>query len=385
MAEANRWFDKTRQRFGRTKRAPKGRGSAQADPSQSPGECRLCAKISTFTLLIQNQMKRKSKSDASELCFVVKMTGVTINDALALVHETEHSRLLTIIEDILSFADHTKFAQTDSKLCFQYRSPEEDPQLLDKMIESPLDVASYSAVRLEAYLDCEGQSLSKIDSQRSLVLHYLENICLSILIADPRAANLLGIFERIDGQYVEHTGRKLSFGEIYTEIKELTWPIFKAISFSSVMRWLYSLEGFELAFPRGQVGRAVSSFSKVVSDENSDIGFIWALIGLEALYGRDAGGGKSFQLLRKSEVLLGKRTSHKKSLNKLYDFRSRYLHGDIDIPLHHSHWDAVEGYVQHLESIFSSSALATTVLVCSIQELVERGLHKLEFELRVIE
>ncbi len=28
-------FDKTRQRFGRTKCAPKGRGSAQADPSQS--------------------------------------------------------------------------------------------------------------------------------------------------------------------------------------------------------------------------------------------------------------------------------------------------------------------------------------------------------------
>lgn len=107
------------------------------------------------------------------------------------------------------------------------------------------------------------------------------------------------------------------------------------------------------------------------------------MVGLEALYGRDQ-GGKTEQLLKKSELLLGERKSDKRALNSLYNFRSRLLHGDVNFPLAYSQWDGVDGTDKFYTDVWKAEDLAVAVLWCSLQQLVVRKKSELNFMYEII-
>ncbi|HIF6199701.1 TPA: hypothetical protein ACX3IX_004688, partial [Vibrio parahaemolyticus] len=214
-------------------------------------------------------------------------------------------------------------------------------------------------------------------------LHYVNDVLLSLLIACPGGGVNHGVFEVVDGIAWQ---KSQPYYELLSDVGDkawtLTWPNPSILDPYEVLEWLNNIKGFDLGCPEGQVGRAVSAFTQFAF-ANSELKFVWCLVGLEALYGRDQ-GGKTEQLLKKSELLLGERKSDKRALNSLYNFRSRLLHGDVNFPLAYSQWDGVDGTDKFYTDVWKAEDLAVAVLWCSLQQLVVRKKSELNFRYEII-
>jgi len=165
--------------------------------------------------------------------------------------------------------------------------------------------------------------------------------------------------------------------------RELGWPTIRELSPTKVLQWIKAVDGWDAGIGRGRVGRALAAFSAVTALQQADTlspeKLVWALSGLEALYceGRAA---QAAQLLTKSEVLLGPRLANKPRFARMYDYRSRFVHGDQDLPFVFREPD--DGIVPGLsasDQLRESENIAVAMLVASLQELVDRDWHGIEF------
>lgn len=113
------------------------------------------------------------------------------------------------------------------------------------------------------------------------------------------------------------------------------WPPIRDIPISAAWEWFRELPGIETGVTPGPTGRAVAALTHLIFGDSaiSNLGgnLIWAALGLEAIYGRGS-VGIAEQLREKSELLLGKYDGMKRQLNNAYNFRSRFLHGDLNLP-----------------------------------------------------
>ena len=107
---------------------------------------------------------------------------------------------------------------------------------------------------------------------------------------------------------------------------------------------------------------------------------------LEAIYCRDRDGLQR-QLIAGSEALLGPRLENTKLFKDMYNYRSRWLHGDVDFPLFRRELpeplgERSEGSDYILE-MQSTTAVAVALLLATLQEFIERDWHDLEFHYSV--
>jgi hypothetical protein len=145
--------------------------------------------------------------------------------------------------------------------------------------------------------------------------------------------------------------------------------------------WYKNVPGARTAFGEGPIGRALAAFSYIFDESQGDgsqMSLLWAVLGLEAIYGRDSTGILD-QLRKKSELLLGSCDQNKKLLAAAHDFRSRFIHGDIDFPFQYCTRDASPNYEQFGEKGYDAAVYAITVLVASLQALCCRGMTDIRF------
>lgn len=91
------------------------------------------------------------------------------------------------------------------------------------------------------------------------------------------------------------------------------------------------------------------------------------MVGLEALYAEGTEGLRR-QILQKSEITLGPRTAFKKQFERIYEVRSRFIHGDTPFPLAYSEsTSAVEAQGREIGEAFG---LAQAMLLGSLQRLI---------------
>lgn len=192
------------------------------------------------------------------------------------------------------------------------------------------------------------------------------------------AAEQLLLF--VEDQYLRNGERLHGKLDVAIErAQEFSWPSFSELSIDDVLKWMDSVPGFSDAEPRGPAGRALSALSVLLVAAPDDVvGLVWALVGLEALYGRGNTGLKA-QLMDKSEIVLGPRSAYKKRFQKMYDFRSRFVHGDIDFPLAYSPWDPDFQSGTFHGDASEAVDIATAMLVASLQQLIIKGQTYFEF------
>ncbi|HCE3215985.1 TPA: hypothetical protein NG555_004612 [Vibrio parahaemolyticus] len=231
-----------------------------------------------------------------------------------------------------------------------------------------------------SYLEFEYDQTDEVDDCN--IVHHINDIVLALTIALPGISFLVGLYKQDCNGYSKAVQYNPLLDEHGMRFHNLEWPACKHLNPKDVLDWLMMLNGFNEGVPKGQTGRAVSAFAKYLFT-NDELQFIWCLVGLEALYGRDR-GGKTEQMLQKSELLLGSRNGEKKSLTNLYNFRSRLLHGDVDIPLQYSHWYSVDSYQRYYDNVDGSDTMAIAVLWASLQALVERKSISLNFAYQII-
>ena len=208
------------------------------------------------------------------------------------------------------------------------------------------------------------------------------DLIIALNIASPGVIRTLNGLIALDGnKYKFFKGINNNLWEATQQARNIGWPTISSLNFLDVWEWILSVPGFINGFGKGKTGRALAAFSYLFSsNDNFFERMIWSIIGLESLYGESSMSIRK-QLLDKTEVVIGSRTKNKKNIGKMYDLRSRYLHGDVDFPSRHFIFDAMSEYEQFLFDISNAELTFSAVLVATLQEMIKRNIYELTFKL----
>lgn len=168
--------------------------------------------------------------------------------------------------------------------------------------------------------------------------------------------------------------------------EELGWPPLSTVPLQQVVAWLHALPGWREGIGRGGVGRAVAALSQALkqgASRSTPLHLLWAMVGLEALYVRGL-EGLSAQLIAKVQLLLGPFPTHKKRFGRVYRYRSRFVHGDVDVPFAYRERGEDADVWQFIWESDNEGSLAAITLLASIQELIRRGWYDLAYEWAII-
>lgn len=184
-------------------------------------------------------------------------------------------------------------------------------------------------------------------------------------------------FESIRGVYAEHLYHAVEAA------KERKWPEIVELDVRKIWHWLAKVPGIEAGVGTGSLGRALAALTHILRHKATDSGslqLVWSVLGLEALYAK-GNTGLCAQLVGKTEALLGPRLQHKKEFGRMYDFRSRFIHGDIDIPF--SYIDAEPDFERFHSDLFGSEDIALATLLATLQKMATMDLYSLDFSYAV--
>lgn len=164
----------------------------------------------------------------------------------------------------------------------------------------------------------------------------------------------------------------------------MSWPNLREVPLVEVWRWYVrhreSLDGFDGT----AMGRALCAFSRLFEQKTEDepMQLLWALVGLEAVYAQ----GKSQlaqQLRDKAQAFLGPQVAFKKNVSRMYDFRSRFVHGDLDFPGLSLLGDARETVARFDDELTDATAVAVALLAGTLQEVIRRDWDGVHFDYAV--
>jgi hypothetical protein len=245
-------------------------------------------------------------------------------------------------------------------------------------------------VKLAEHMEAQGVRLGP-DAVRTLAASMVQSdlaklagdLVLAGALAFPGGLDPTGATYLVDGRHRgSHPFHPSDLWWACEEAAKLGWPSIQQLSFEKSLTWLRALPGFRDGVPHGTVGRAVSALSHLIGIQQSSspgASLMWCMIGLEALYTRGK-EGMSEQLYEKAQALLGSIKTHKKSFRGLYSYRSRFVHGDLDIPLAYTPYDGVQDLQKIEDEAYDAALLAAALLVATLQAMIKHNLSDLHFQ-----
>lgn len=174
---------------------------------------------------------------------------------------------------------------------------------------------------------------------------------------------------------IEATSNAQSLEEATEYALSIGWPSIKTLKISEVWEWASAQKGFMEGFGGGPTGRALNALTHLlrpvgIIDEGTEL--FWSLVGIEALYTKGSSGIQE-QVREKSQLLLGPQDSYKKEITRMYDLRSRFVHGDLNFSGAHPS-EAIGEYAhEQNQQLIKSVNLARAMLVSTLQILVTNG------------
>ena len=208
-----------------------------------------------------------------------------------------------------------------------------------------------------------------------LLSSIVEEVHKYLFLLTLKTSNSISILEGfcISGRkLLAHTNKILS-GLYLEEYKE---KLVHNIDLGKAWEFINRESMFVNGLSKTNVARAISILSLVYFEENSEISkTALVLTGIEALYARGNTGIGS-QLVEKIGLYLGASLAKQKEINNLYNIRSRYIHGDIDIYMSFcSHDDDLEREIE----LYDAYNYGMAVLLETIKKLINEKKDKLEF------
>lgn len=305
-----------------------------------------------------------------------------------------------LINELLSLSGKIKYpVDDDLQFLFEFAELNESDFKQFNIYQSASDliprrylkISSKFKYKLLSLHDQHGNTASFSDEQLVSITseHYIAifeksiiDLIIALNIASPGVIRTLNGVISLDGnkhKFFKQINNYL--WEASQQARNIGWPTISSLNFLDVWKWLLSVPGFIDGFGKGKTGRALAAFSYLFSkSDNFFERMIWSIIGLESLYGESSISIRK-QLLDKTEVVIGSRAKYKKNIGKMYDLRSRYLHGDVDFPARHFIFDAMSEYEQFLRDISNAEATFSAVLVATLQEMIKRNIYELTFKL----
>jgi hypothetical protein len=235
--------------------------------------------------------------------------------------------------------------------------------------------------------------MSQTDAERAIAemsvrefAGVLPELLLGVNIARPGSLHCAATYQFIDGEFFAN-GRACTSGLnlIVSDALKRGWPQFEQIEVQTVMNWLEKVPGLRDRHAENRLSRALAAASNLFKDgwgDSNELELVWALLGLEALYAR-GNQGLQEQLSSKTEAYLGPRATQKKDFANMYNFRSRFLHGDIDFPYAYSEANATPQAEKYLDDRIESETVAAGLLYATLQRMCIEGRLSLDFHYAV--
>jgi hypothetical protein len=166
--------------------------------------------------------------------------------------------------------------------------------------------------------------------------------------------------------------------------EKYSWPKLKEQSLKETLAWYSKYYSETKGISKTKLGRALHAFSynfETKGGKKAPSDIFWAVMGLDPSYG-EGNQALQKQLNQKSQLLLGARSEYKKRFSQLKDFRSRWIHGDLDFENKFSDNDygMSEEIDLYFDKMYDSAGFASAILIGTFQELILSKLNTLEFE-----
>jgi len=159
------------------------------------------------------------------------------------------------------------------------------------------------------------------------------------------------------------------------------WPKLHSIKMYDLWTWLVKYDINLLERSTSKAGRAILAILQIFSTKNFSVShhLMWSMNGIEAIY-KTQWFQVTRQVVERSQLILGTTEGLDKSLNNLYDFRSRYAHGELDMyPIYHEADITIDPVNKYYREVGSQIRLAILVLVASLQQLVIQDRSEFSF------
>lgn len=185
-----------------------------------------------------------------------------------------------------------------------------------------------------------------------------------IMTAEGAVTDELGILEQIEKKYFLSPARPNN--------SNLTaWPAIKLLDLSDVAVWATAMGFGASSFAITRLQRTLAAFTHVIGLGWRNDGEILfrAMQGLEAFY-CDGIGDLRRQLAHKSQVWLGLTHDRQNIVGKLYDHRSKFIHGSAKMRYWHEVSDPWQEDGKTAEQFSDAVEFATRLLLASLQQCV---------------
>lgn len=149
------------------------------------------------------------------------------------------------------------------------------------------------------------------------------------------------------------------------------WPAIKLLDLGDVVAWAISVGFTASSFAATRLQRTLAAFTHVVGLGWGNDGetLFRAMQGLEAFY-CDGIGDLRRQLAHKSEVWLGPTNDKQNIVGKLYDLRSKFIHGYAKMQYWHNFSDPWQEDNKTMEQFSDAVEFSTRLLLASLQKCV---------------
>lgn len=206
---------------------------------------------------------------------------------------------------------------------------------------------------------------------------YLKRLVLLLNLTFATPIVFLRGLVKIKTEYATETDYLMnSFDFAYEHGNNIKWPSIIGLNLEATLNWFIKFNVNLHSSSTSPSGRAINAFSHLFNyelHETDSSHLFWCLLGIESLFAVGT-NNISDQIRQKLQIVLGEPREFKRKLNKLYEFRSRLIHGDLNFPpkfsIDHEHFEA--GYWDYV-------AFATSLLMASLKMLIYNDLDRFEF------
>lgn len=191
---------------------------------------------------------------------------------------------------------------------------------------------------------------------------------------------LSGVVHSDQDKYLDKTDIIISSLDFAYEVQLKTkWPKIVGLKLDETLNWYVTNNLHTDLNSKNKLHRAINSLSyqfSNLSEKDTSILF-WTMVGIEALLA-DGSANIITQIKTKTSIILGEPKEYKKKLDKLYNYRSRFVHGDINFPAKFS-----SDYDNFEDEYYNYLHFATSILIALIRILIVQNKSEFVFEYRL--
>jgi Apea-like HEPN len=191
---------------------------------------------------------------------------------------------------------------------------------------------------------------------------------------------LNGVVYSNQDKYLDKTDIIISSLDFAYEIQLKTkWPKIVGLKLDETLNWYVTNNLHTDLNSKNRLHRAINSLSyqfSNLSEKDTSILF-WTMVGIEALLA-DGSANIITQIKTKTSIILGEPKEYKKKLDKLYNYRSRFVHGDINFPAKFS-----SDYDSFEDEYYNYLHFSTSILIALIRTLIVQNKSEFVFEYRL--